>query len=33
MLATDQGEYPQMAVREVILDHLDDPSDEVAKDG
>jgi type VI secretion system protein ImpE len=33
MLATDLGEYPQMAVREVILDHLDDPSEEAAKDG
>ena len=33
MLATDQGEYPLMAVREVIIDSLDDPSEEVSTDG
>lgn len=33
MLATDQGEYPLLAVREVILDHPDSPSEEVSEDG
>ena len=33
MLATDQGEYPQMAIREVILDHLNDPSAAVSENG
>ena len=33
MLATDQQEYPLLAIREVILDHPDQPSEEGAKDG